>query len=65
MGWHVAVREMGEGHKEFWWGDVKEDKLLEALDLDGKLILKLTFQNYNWRITRLMWFSRLTGVRLL
>jgi hypothetical protein len=35
MGWHVAGREMGEGHREFWWEDVKEDKLVEELDLMG------------------------------
>jgi hypothetical protein len=39
MGWHVARAGGRKG------GDVKEDKLVEVLGLDGR-ILKLKFKNY-------------------
>jgi hypothetical protein len=34
--WHV--REIGEAHKEFWWGDLKKEDILEDLGLERKII---------------------------
>jgi hypothetical protein len=31
---------MGEGHKRFWWGNVKERYCLEQTGLFGRIILK-------------------------
>jgi hypothetical protein len=30
---------MGEAHKWFWWGRLKEEELMEDLDVDWRIIL--------------------------
>jgi hypothetical protein len=40
--WHV--RERGEVHEEFWWGNLREKDLLKDLGLDGRIILQLIFK---------------------
>jgi hypothetical protein len=40
--WHV--REIGEAHTGFWWGDLMERGHLEDLDLDARIILKCIFR---------------------
>ena len=44
-GWVMwNLRESGEVHTSFWWGDLRERDNLEALGLDGRVILKLIFK---------------------
>ena len=32
-------------HARFWWGDLRERKHLEDLDIDGRIILKWTLRS--------------------
>jgi hypothetical protein len=43
--WHEW--ETGEVHKGFWWGDLREREYLEELGVDGKIIEKGIFTNWN------------------
>lgn len=36
-----------EVHKGFWWGNLKERDHLEALSIDGRIILKCLFKKWN------------------
>jgi hypothetical protein len=38
------VRGSAEVHTGFWWGDLRERENLEALGIDGRVILKLIFK---------------------
>jgi hypothetical protein len=41
------MRETEEFHTGFWWGDVKERGRLKYLGLDGRIIFKWIFKNWN------------------
>jgi hypothetical protein len=41
---HVALRETGEMHTGFWWGNVREGDHLEDLGVNGKIILQWLFK---------------------
>jgi hypothetical protein len=40
----------GNVHTEVWWGDLREKGHLEDQDVDGRIILKLTFNNWDKEI---------------
>ena len=44
------VRESGEVHTGFWWGDLRERDNLEALGIDGRVILKLLFKKHDGKL---------------
>jgi hypothetical protein len=44
---HVARMGRGEVYTGFWWGNLKEEDHLGLLGLDGMIILKLNFQQYD------------------
>jgi hypothetical protein len=45
---HVAsMKERGEMHTEFWWGDLKEEDNLEDRTTDGKIIVQGIFKSYD------------------
>jgi hypothetical protein len=41
------VRESGEVHTSFWWGDIRERDNLEALGVEGRVILKLICKKHD------------------
>jgi hypothetical protein len=43
--WHVW--ETGDVHTGFWCEDLRERSHLEALGVDGKIILKSIFKKWN------------------
>ena len=44
-GWVMwNVRESREVHTGFWWGDLRERDNLEAIGVDGRVILKFIFK---------------------
>jgi hypothetical protein len=45
----------GAVHVEFWWGNLKERDHFEDLGLNGRIILKWTFQKYFGVWTGFMW----------
>jgi hypothetical protein len=45
--WHVC--ETGEVYTGFWWGDLRERDHLEALGIDGSIILKWIFKKWDGR----------------
>jgi hypothetical protein len=40
--WHV--RQRGEMHTKFWWGDLQERGHVEIIGVKGKIILKWIFK---------------------
>jgi len=47
-GWVMwNVRESREVHTGFWWGDLRERDNLEAIGVDGRVILKLIFKKHD------------------
>jgi hypothetical protein len=36
-----------EMHVGFWWGNLREENLLDEPGLDGKIILKWIFENWD------------------
>jgi hypothetical protein len=50
---HVAHMGKGEVHTSFWWGNVRERDHLEDPDVDGRLILRWIFRNWDvWGMDR-------------
>jgi hypothetical protein len=46
--WHVCgIREM---HTEFWWGNVKENDMLEDVGVNGRLVLEWTIKKTDGRM---------------
>jgi len=43
----VYVRERGEVHTWFCWGDLRERDHLEDLGVDGRIILKWIFKKWD------------------
>ena len=42
----------------FWWGNLGEKGYLKDSDVDGRIILKRIFRNWNWGTwTRLIWLK--------
>ena len=39
--------ETGEVHTGFWWGKLRERDHLEYLGVDGRIILRLIFRNWD------------------
>jgi len=59
---HVARIGRGEAYTEFWWGNLKERDRLEDPELDGKIILRWIFRQWEmgtW--TRSSWLRIGTG----
>jgi hypothetical protein len=44
---HVAVWGRGEVHTGFWWGDLREGEHLEDPGVDGRIILKWIFKEWD------------------
>ena len=40
---------MGEGHKRFWWGNLKKIYHLEHIGIVGRIILKYILNGIGWR----------------
>jgi hypothetical protein len=51
--WHVW--ETGDVSSEFWWGDLWDRDHLEDLSVNGSIILKWIFKNWEGAWTRLNW----------
>jgi hypothetical protein len=52
-----------ELYRGFWWADLSEGGHLLDLDVNGKIILKLIFKNWNEKTwSRLIWLRIETGV---
>ena len=43
--WHVGRK--GEVHTGFWWGNLRENDHLEDPGIDGRIILKRTFKQWD------------------
>jgi len=43
--WHA--RETGEVRREFWWGDLRKRDHVEYLGVDGMIILKWIFKQWD------------------
>jgi hypothetical protein len=53
-------------HIVFWWGELRESDHLEDLGIDGRIILKWIFKEWNWKAwTALNWLRIGTGGWLL
>jgi hypothetical protein len=62
--WHVWER--GEMHTGFWWGNMRERNHLEGLGIDGSIILKWIFKEWDGETwTGLIWLRMQTGGRIL
>jgi hypothetical protein len=49
MGWagHKDVWGRGEVHTGFWWGNLREIEKLEVSGIDGRIILRSVFRNWD------------------
>jgi hypothetical protein len=59
---------MGERkvHIGFWWGNLKEEQHLQDSGIDGRIMLKCIFKNWDGKAwTGLIWLRIGTGGRLL
>ena len=61
----ITVWETGEVHTGYWWGNLRERNHLEDLGVDGKIILKCSFQKLEGVWTVVIWFWIGTGCGLL
>jgi len=58
--WHEGGT--GEVCTGFWWGGLRESDDLEGLDIDGRIILKFVFREWDGRAwSRLIWLRVGTG----
>ena len=67
MGWagHVARIWGGEVRAGFWWGNLRQGDHLEDSGIDGRIILKWTFNKWEGVWTALIWLRIGTGGGLL
>jgi hypothetical protein len=61
MGGECSTYGGGEVHAEFLYGNLKEEDYLEGLGLDGRIILRWIFKNWDGARTGLMWLRIVTG----
>jgi len=62
---HVARMGTGEVLIRFWWGDLRERNHLEDLGVDGRIILKCTFNKCDveaWTRFIWLWIERVVGL---
>jgi hypothetical protein len=57
--WHVWGR--GEVHTVFWWGNLRDGDHLEDPGVDGSILLKWIFKNWDGGQTGSIWLGIGTG----
>jgi hypothetical protein len=59
---NVALMGRGEVYTGIWWGNLRERDHVEDPDVDGRIILRWIFRNWDvGALTGLFWFNIGTG----
>ena len=44
----LHVRETGEVHTGFWWGNLRECDMLEDVGVNGTVVFTIDLQEFGW-----------------